>query len=466
MFGARGNFGKGKKGNWGSGAWGAANKGKGSGWGYEAPTGRGKGKGYSAYEQGDWMSWSAAAEAEEPHGAKRRLLSRELMVKKLLRPYASASGSFLYSDDNDIELLSKQSLRSLLNADTSELSRRPAYGFSMMATSVRTLGDRLLDDKSKAAVTKLAALFATATGKEFLDHLQSLDFEKAKADPKSHQTAFTEVFAFYKAHKKLLYEHLPTLAAHGACLYVGALHALDALVKADALAAWAGQIPVDQFIQKALDKFKTRTPDPASAGAFLVEAYQARKRSESAWKRTGDVRGDDSDDAAGPDVFPSPSHNDSSSSSSDKKTKKKKKSKKTKKSKKDKADKKSKKKDKKKRARASSPSSSASSSSKKPVAAPALKPPNGVLTIRRPTGVNTDGRMIVHDTDLKETVELEANETVEDAVGRLFKAQGSETDLSNWNVYMLGEDGMMHIISAATTPAEMYGEVALVRKGG
>ncbi|CAE7416375.1 unnamed protein product [Symbiodinium sp. CCMP2592] len=412
MFGARGSFGKGKKGSWGSGAWSAANKGKGSGWGYDAPAGRGKGKGYSAYEQGDWMSWSAPAEAEEPHGAKRRLLSRELMVKKLLRPYASASGSFLYSDDNDIELLSKQSLRSLLNADTSELSRRPAYGFSMMATSVRTLGDRLLDDKSKAAVTKLTALFATATGKEFLDHLQSLDFEKAKADPKSHETAFTDVFAFYKAHKKLLYEHLPTLAAHGACLYVGALHALDALVKADALAAWAGQIPVDQFIQKALDKFKTRTPDPASAGAFLVEAYQARKRSEGAWKRTGDVRGDDSDDAAGPGVGvdSAPSHTESSSST--------------------------------------------------------LKPPNGVLTIRRPTGVNADGRMIVHDTDLKETVELEANETVEDAVGRLFKAQGSEADVGNWNVYMLGEDGVMHTISAATTPAELYGEVALVRKGG
>eukprot|EP00439_Symbiodinium_sp_Y106_P081272 s124_g20.t1 len=216
MFGGRGNFGKGKKGSWASGAWEAA-KGKGGGWGYEAPAGRGKGKGYSAYDQGDWMSWSAVAEAEEPHGTKRRLLSRELMVKKFLRPY----GSLLYSDDNDAELLSKQS-----------------------ATSVRTMGDRLLDDKAQAAVAKLAALFDTAASKTSLDHLQSLDFEKAKADPKSHKTGFTDVFGF-------LDEHLPTLAAHDACLYVGALHALDALVKADAMGAWARQIPADQFIQQA-----------------------------------------------------------------------------------------------------------------------------------------------------------------------------------------------------------------------
>ena len=67
-------------------------------------------------------------------------------------------------------------------------------------------------------------------------------------------------------------------------------HALDGLVKADALNAWAAQVLPDEYNQKALDAFRSRGSEISSAATFLVDMYNARKKSESAWKRVGEVR--------------------------------------------------------------------------------------------------------------------------------------------------------------------------------
>ena len=47
--------------------------------------------------------------------------------------------------------LGKQSLRSVLNTECSELSRRLAYGISMMASLVKSFGYHLCVDKARTA---------------------------------------------------------------------------------------------------------------------------------------------------------------------------------------------------------------------------------------------------------------------------------------------------------------------------
>ena len=77
---------------WGQGAqWGQGAKGQ---W---APTG-----------QGQWAE-NTEEQATEAGAARfnRRLLARECVAKKILRPYAATDGRVLYGDGADEELLSK-----------------------------------------------------------------------------------------------------------------------------------------------------------------------------------------------------------------------------------------------------------------------------------------------------------------------------------------------------------------------
>ena len=117
MLGQRQGKSKGKgvakcKGKWGSyeeEAWGPTAKGQ---WGPAA--------------QGQWGEPAAAegpATEGDPGRLNRRLLARDCVVKKILRPYAAADGRVLYGESADEELLNKASLRSILTAEVSELSR-------------------------------------------------------------------------------------------------------------------------------------------------------------------------------------------------------------------------------------------------------------------------------------------------------------------------------------------------------
>lgn len=285
--GKKGGFGKGKKGAswWGDSA--VAKGGKTSSWSEPGPD-------WSA--TGTWRP----AETEEKSGWTRRLLGRESMVKKILRPYAAGSGEVLYSNGDDLALLQKESLRKLLTADVSEISRRPAYGWSMMGNSVLALSRSLKETETVQARKQVSELLGTGTGKEFLRALSDLQYEAAKFDPATKQKSFAVVLDFLKKNKKVLYEHLSQVALAGAREYMGALQALDALIKADALKAWAQQIPDEEYLQASLDEFRqVAKPSATEAASFLVKAYKARRRQEAAWKQSGvEFRGDDSSDEA------------------------------------------------------------------------------------------------------------------------------------------------------------------------
>ena len=75
-------------------------------------------------------------------------------------------------------------------------------------------------------------------------------------------------------------------------------HLWTLTVKANAMAAWAEQVPDEEHLQPYLDAFRGSKVSAQKAAEFLVGAYKARKKFEASWKRSsGAVWGDDSDDA-------------------------------------------------------------------------------------------------------------------------------------------------------------------------
>ena len=284
-------FGQGSK----KGYTGKGKKGASSWWGDTRGPKGGKGS-YWNEPAADW-GWGYAADTEDNKPQwTRRLLGRESMVKKLLRPYASGSGDVLYSNGDDLALLQKASLRQILTPEISEMSRRPAYGVSMMGNSVLALARALKTADAVHARLEVKQLLASTEGKEFLAAVGDLQYEAAKFDPAAKEKSFATVLQFLKQHKDLLYEKLPHVAVAAAREYMGSLQALDALVKADALKAWSQQVPDEEFVQKALDEFRqVAKPTAKAAAQFLTKAYKARRKQEAAWKLSGaEIRGDDS----------------------------------------------------------------------------------------------------------------------------------------------------------------------------
>ncbi len=250
--------------------------------------------------RGGWHEGGAPAAAEPTAegGMSRRILAPDAFVKKFLRPYAAADGRVLYGEGSDQDLLQKAQLRALLTPEVSELSRRPCWGMSMAGKSVAGLGVALAIKQGDEARNKLAELLRKEKGQEFLEALDDLDYERHKFAPEDLESKFEAVLAYCKGEKAKLHDLLPQVAAAAAREYVGAMHALDLVVKANALAAWAEQIPDEERLQPYLDAFRDSKVSARKAAEFLVGAYKARKKLEASWKRSaGAVWGDDSDDA-------------------------------------------------------------------------------------------------------------------------------------------------------------------------
>lgn len=281
---------------------------------------------------GWWNNWGdsgqpAASEQTAEGGLSRRIVARDVFVKKFLRPYAAADGRVLYGEGSDQDLLQKAQLRVLLTPQVSELSRRPCWGVSMAGKSVAGLGAGLAAKQGDEAREKLAELLSKEKGKEFLEALDDVDYERHKFAPEALQSKFEALFTYCKEEKARLRDLLPQVAAAAAREYVGAMHALDLVVKANALAAWAEQIPDEEHLQPYLDSFRSGRVSAKKAAEFLVGSYKARKKFEASWKRaTGAVWGDDSDDA--PDQPRAVKRKNATSDESSESAKKKKKSKK------------------------------------------------------------------------------------------------------------------------------------------
>ena len=250
---------------------------------------------------GGWQEPEAATGEAAPSaegGFVRRILARDCVVKKILRPYAAADGRVLYGENGDEELLGKASLRAILTAEVSELSRRPCWGISMAGKSVAKLFEALNGTAAQEAREQLRDLLASSGGRKYVTAMGDVDYDTHKFDPDVLKANFVDILEFNKEEKTKLHALLPKVACAAAQEYVGAIQALDVLVKANALGAWSENVPDEEHVQPYLDKFRSGKPTPEKAATFLVGAYKARKKLEAAWKRAGPgaVWGDDSEE--------------------------------------------------------------------------------------------------------------------------------------------------------------------------
>ena len=88
------------------------------------------------------------------------------------------------------------------------------------------------------------------------------------------------------------------------------------------------------------------------------------------------------------------------------------------------------------------------------------------MKIRRVTGLSSDGRVSVKDTDIYDEIKLEDKEsTVAVILERFFELQSTKEEFKNWEVKVL-LDGKCVGIQADAMPAALCPEVVLLRKGG
>ncbi|CAE7353997.1 unnamed protein product [Symbiodinium sp. CCMP2592] len=313
-MGMKGKFSK------GSGAW---RSGKSKGFQKGKPmTGK-------ASENASTEDWSAPAETPS---TTRRMIARNCFGKALLRPYASEDLSFLYLTDENF--FQKSELRSYLTAENSELDRRPAYGWSMMCGSLRSLISALPGEKLVEGMTELNQLLERE--KKLEKALQKCAWESYKQHHKDFKACAAEILKVLKENSKALHRILPVIMTECAKLYGGAAQTLDGVVHADALQRWQTIVPDWPEGSKALKRWRKDKPTLQSTAEFLEKAYEARKHVEKSWQVQQAWHGDDSsleskeDSSSG--ANPWGRYGDPASSSSDAKKKKSKKAGKPKKS--------------------------------------------------------------------------------------------------------------------------------------
>ena len=83
------------------------------------------------------------------------------------------------------------------------------------------------------------------------------------------------------------------------------------------------------------------------------------------------------------------------------------------------------------------------------------------------TALASDGRAVVEpENTARDTVEVEvdAEDTVEDALGIFFATQGSELKREDWEIKALNEERVLKDVYPETKPAAQCSLVALLKK--
>ena len=264
---------------------------KGRGW----QKGKAKAEGPVAQPPSEWQWTQGAEEAAVASSGPRRMIGRNVFAKGLLRPYADDNLGFLYVDDLD-SFFEKGSLRAYLTVENSELDRRPAFGWSMLCGSIRSLSEAV--DASEQLSSNLGELKTLLSQeKRLMESLSKCSWENAKKSKKDLKRHANLVLDFLKKNAKQLHSILPQVMKQSAMLYGGAGQMLDGVVHAGALGRWQSLVPTWPEGAKALRKWKKEKPSAGSTASFLQAAYLARGQVEANWAQAQTWRGDDSSSA-------------------------------------------------------------------------------------------------------------------------------------------------------------------------
>ena len=387
------------------------------------------------------------------------------LTKSSLRPYASSSGSPFYAarQQSDTDFLSLGSIASALQTWTSEICTRPGIALSEAGGTIG-MGQSLLfaycKDGSaageKLGFTGVVEILQTEEGKKFLAAAAAFDkFDDTAKNAAALQTAAKDWVAFLSTDPKGKAKRLQRMVKTAATTYIFGIEILQWLAAMEHRDDWAAKLRPGKRLQP--DKLQKWLKSPSDDGRLreaLLAAYSAQVevRREAKTRQLSDS--DKSEAAAGPVKSSTSTSSSSNSSSSNKKSRKNKSKKKQAKKDKKKSAKKKHSKDKTKKDKKSG-SSQHSGKSRKGNPAGA-----SVMKIRRVTGLSSDGRVSVKDTDIYDEIKLEDKEsTVAVILERFFELQSTK------EVKVL-LDGKYVGIQADAMPAALCPEVVLLRKGG
>eukprot|EP00439_Symbiodinium_sp_Y106_P057082 s530_g8.t1 len=190
--------------------------------------------------------------------------------------FATPTGKKIYQGD---EFMSKSVSGSPLGLHFAgaPILLGPAYGWSMMCGSLRSLMSALPGEKLLQSLTELQQLLERE--KKLDKAPQKCDWDSYKKHRKEFKACTAEISRFLKENAKTLYQLLPVIMTECAKLYGGAAQTLDG----------------------ALKRWRKEKPTLQSTAEFLDKAYEARKHVEKSWQLHQAWHGDDSSTEANED---------------------------------------------------------------------------------------------------------------------------------------------------------------------
>ena len=168
----------------------------------------------------EWQWTQGAEETAVVSTGPRRMIGRNVFAKELLRPYADDNLGFLYVDDLDT-FFEKGNLRAYLTVENSELDRRPAFGWSMLCGSIRSLSQAVdASEQLSSSLRELKTMLSKE--KKLMESLSKCSWENAKKSKKDLKRHANLVLDFLKKNAKQLHSILPQVMKQSAMLYGGA----------------------------------------------------------------------------------------------------------------------------------------------------------------------------------------------------------------------------------------------------
>ena len=156
----------------------------------------------------------------------------------------------------------------------------------MAGKSVAKLFEALTSTAATEAREQLRDLLASSGGQQYVTAMQDVDYETHKFDPEALKGSFVNIMEFSKDEKTKLHALLPQVASAAACEYIGAIHALDVLVKSCALGAWAEAVPDTSICSPTWTNSEPASQRPRKPRAFSW----AHIRPGRSWKRRGNAQ--------------------------------------------------------------------------------------------------------------------------------------------------------------------------------
>ena len=226
-----------------------------------------KAKGKGKHKKKSWND-----EEQEPY--RKRLPFKDHFSTKSIRPYSDEEKSFMNTytgngmSSRKVKLstfLAKDNLKNHLNSSNTELRRRPEYGLTEIAQSLRDAAEVMKSLRPE----DLTDLMGTLTNDNLSAAVET--FKQANPDGKDIHNAVKK-FSKHVEEEPEAFTTAAKLAPLFAAGYVSCMNILDVHIAFGNMKRWAGLTNSEGFKGESLEKWKQAPKDLKKLADFLAEA--------------------------------------------------------------------------------------------------------------------------------------------------------------------------------------------------